>query len=88
MSKSPKSRNRDEEVANALKHGDTYEIIVRFRRSLSDDLGVLERSDTQSPLAEALTKQLVRELQIAYDHPDTALAGSFEVIAGPNLRLE
>ena len=66
---------------NAKLIDDTYEIVVRFKRSFSDDAGVIEEEGEVTP--QTLVKQLVRELQAAYDHADTAIAGSFQVVSGP-----
>lgn len=69
---------------NAKLIDDTYEIVVRFKRNFSDDAGVIEEEGEVTP--QTLVKQLVRELQAAYDHADTAIAGSFQVVSGPTFK--
>ena len=62
---------------------DEYELVVRFKRSLSADREVIEsRLGKEIPLHELRHEyavQLARELQAAYDDPDVAPDGSFNV---------
>lgn len=62
---------------------DTYSFAVEFTRNLADDLAVIGCKDTKSVdyrTRAKLVKQFIKELQAAYLHPDTAIAGSFNVL--------
>ncbi len=71
------------DYCNAKVVGDSYEIVVKFTRSFSDDAGVVGLGDNDPLDPRSLVAQLVKELQAAYDHPDIAIAGSFDVVSGP-----
>lgn len=68
---------------NAKVVSDSYEIVVKFTRSFSDDGGVVGLGDNAPVDPGLLVRQLVKELQSAYDHPAIAIAGSFDVVSGP-----
>jgi len=46
---------------------------------LSEDSNVIENAEPEN-----LIKQFVKELQMAYDHADIGMAGSFEIVSVPN----
>jgi len=64
------------EKVDIKKDWDDYAIFVKFNRSLGDDSEVIGNSHPEN-----LVKQFVKELQAAYDHPLTAIAGTFEVVS-------
>ena len=76
----------DGQLAKAAT-GDEYEFVVRFTRNFSEDLecGGKPIEDDKLPLAAALTRQFVAELQDAYD--ETGMAGHFEIVSGPSIKI-
>lgn len=62
---------------------DRYSFTVTFTRELSDDLEIVGHDVHNDYLnavtRDKLTQQFRKELQAAYDHPDTAIAGSFKI---------
>ena len=66
-------------VLKKVVRPDTYEISVVFRRSYSEDLEIVKEKFPNKPENEALVEQFRQELQSAYDNPDIAIAGTFEI---------
>ena len=58
------------------KKDGTYSILVRFTREYGDDAGVVGAPVTKKKLVQ----QLRRELQMAYDDSEIAMAGSFDIL--------
>jgi hypothetical protein len=54
----------------------TYTMLVRFTRNYSDDAGVVGSPVTKHKLVQ----QLRKELQMAYDDNNVAMAGSFDIL--------
>ncbi len=65
---------------------DEYEFTVKFKRSVSADLDVIGKDRINTPNRALLLQQLRKELQATYDHPDTAIAGSFDIVSGPTFQ--
>ena len=78
--------DREDEISRLASRPDSYEIVVRFTRSLGDDLncGGDEIAKDQ-PIGAALRCQFIAELQDAYD--TLGMAGHFTVVSGPSLEL-
>jgi hypothetical protein len=66
-------------VLQKVVRPDTYEIAVVFRRSYSEDIEIAKEKSPDKSETEALVEQFRQELQSAYDNPDIAIAGTFEI---------
>lgn len=62
-----------------MKDRDTYTIKATFSRSLSADLDVIGKTRVSAVAVKGLIQQLRKELQSAYDHPDIAPDGQFNL---------
>ena len=60
---------------------DTYTITVTFFRSFSADSEVVSAGTGKVPTDSELIQQMRKELQMAYDDPDIAIDGRFEISA-------
>lgn len=59
-----------------------YTFTVTFTRELGDDLEVVghwTEEQINAAVRDKLVQQFRKELQAAYDHPDTAIAGRFNI---------
>jgi hypothetical protein len=59
-----------------MTRDDTYTLTVTFFRSFGDDANVVGKD---APTDSEFVQQLRKELQMAYDHADIAMAGGFDI---------
>jgi hypothetical protein len=78
---------KEQELRDKVNGADSYEIVVRFTRSISDDLNCAgEAIKKDAPVGECLLNQFTEELQSAYD--TMGMAGHFEIVSGPSVEIE